>query len=181
MLQQFHTGMCAHAVMDFSQSSCFPVDVGVKQGCVLGPIIFNLFLFAIALVSHRDLQPSDCVEVEYRLDCGLFNLRRHQAKSKTSSALNTALQYADGAVFPCLTANGLQRSIEVMSESYIHAGLIVNTMKTDVHNASSLDVPTFYISGSKLNNSEDVICFGSNLSFFGDVTNTIKRRINLAS
>ena len=61
MLQHFHTGMCAQVVMAGSQSSSFPVEVGVKQGCVLAPIILNLLLVAIALVSHRVLQSSDCV------------------------------------------------------------------------------------------------------------------------
>ena len=65
-LQQFHTGMCAQVVMAGSQSSSFPVEVGVKQGCVLAPIIFNLLLVAITLVSYCDLQSSHCVEIEYR-------------------------------------------------------------------------------------------------------------------
>ena len=92
ILQQFHTGMCAQIVMAGSQSSSFPVEVEVKQGCVLAPIIFNLLLVAITLVSHRDLQSSDCVVIEYRLDGGLFNLRRLQAKTMTSSAMISALQ-----------------------------------------------------------------------------------------
>ena len=49
ILQQFHTGMCAQVVMAGSQSSSFPVEVGVKQDCVLAPIIFNLLLVAITL------------------------------------------------------------------------------------------------------------------------------------
>ena len=69
ILQQFHTGMCAQVVMAGSQSSSFPVEV--KQGCVLATIIFNLLLVAIAVVSHQDLQSSDCVGIEYRLDGGL--------------------------------------------------------------------------------------------------------------
>ena len=129
ILQQFHTGMCAQVVMAGSQSSNFPVEVGVKQACVLAPEIFNLLLFAITLVSHRDLQSSDCVGIEYRLDGGLVNLRRLQAKTKTSSAMISALQYADDAAFPSLTADGLQRSLDVMSETYLRAGLIVNATK----------------------------------------------------
>ena len=65
ILQQFHTGMCAQVVMAGSQSSSFPVEVGVKQGCVLAPIIFNLLLVAITLVSYRDLQSSNFIEYLY--------------------------------------------------------------------------------------------------------------------
>ena len=105
ILQQFHTGMCAQVVMAGAQSSSFPVEVGVKQGSVLATIIFNLLLVAITLVSHRDLQSSDCVGIEYHLDGGLLNLRRLQAKTKASSAMISALQYADDAAFPSHTAD----------------------------------------------------------------------------
>ena len=54
ILQQFHTCMCAQVVMVGSQFSSFPVEVGVKQGCVLAPIIFNLLIVVITLVSHHD-------------------------------------------------------------------------------------------------------------------------------
>ena len=181
ILQQFHTGMCAQFVMAGSQSSSFPVEIGVKQGCVLAPIIFNLLLVAITLESHRDLQSSDCVGIEYRLDGGLINLRRLQAKTKTSSAMISTLQHADDAAFPCLTADGLQRSLDVMSETYLRAGLIINTTKTKILSTSSPDAPTFSISGKQFKNSKNFTYLGTNLSFSGNLTNEIQRRINLAS
>ena len=186
ILQQLNTGMYAQVVMAGSQSSSFPVEVGVKQGCVLAIIIFNLLLVAITLVSHRDLQSSDCIGIEYRLDGGLLNLRRLQAKIKTSAAMISAamisaLQYIDDAAFPSLTADGLQRSFDVMSETYLCAGLIINTTKTEIHSTSSPDAPTFSIIGNQPKNSENVTYLGSNLSFSGDLTNEIQRHINLAS
>ena len=123
---------------------------------------------------------SDCVEIEHRHDGGLFNLRRLQAKTKTSSAVISALQYADDAALPSLTADGLERSLDVMSETYLRADLIINTMKTEILSASSPDAPTFSISGNQLKNSENFTYLGSNLSFSGDFTNEIQRRINLA-
>ena len=132
-------------------------------------------------MSHRDFQSSDCVGIEYRLDGGLFNLRRLQAKTKTSSAVISALQYADDAVFRSLTTDGLQHSLDIMSETYLRAGLIMNTMKTEILSASSPDAQTFSISGNQPNNSENFTYLGSNLSFSGDLTNEIQRRINLAS
>ena len=160
--------MCDQVVMARSQSPSFPVEVGVKQGCVLAPIIFNLLLVAITLVSHRDLQSSRCVGIEYRLDSDLFNLRRLQAKTKTSSAMISALQYADDAAFPCLTADGLQRSLYVMVEAYLRAGLVINATKTKILSTSSPDPPSFSISENQLQNSENLTFLGSNLSFSGD-------------
>ena len=173
--------MCAQVVMAGSQSSSFPVEVGVKQGCFLAPIIFNLLLVAITLVSHRDQQSSDCVGIEYRLDGGLLNLRHLQAKTKTSSAMISAHQYADDAAFPSYAADGLQRILDVMSETYLREGPIINTTKTEILSTPSPDVPTFSISGNQLKNSENFTYLGSSLSFSGDLTNEIQRHINLAS
>ena len=124
--------MCAQVVIAGSQFSSFLVDVGVKQGCVLAPIIFNLFLVPMTLVCHCDLQPSDGVEVDHRLDGGLFNLRHLLAKTKTFSALISALQYADDAAFSIHTTGGLQRSLYFILEIYIRAGAIINVTLKEV-------------------------------------------------
>ena len=93
----------------------------------------------------------------------------------------SALQYADDAAFPCLTDDGLQRSLDVMSETYLRAGLIINTTKTEILSTSSPDATTISINGNQHKNAENFTCLGSNISFSGDLTNEIQRRINLAS
>ena len=160
MLQQFHTGMCAQVVMAGSQSSSFPVAVGVKQGSVPTSIIFNLLLVAITLESHRDHQSSCCVGIEYRLDCGLYNLRCLQAKTKTTSAVITTLLYTDDAAFPCLNADRLQLSLRIMSEAYLRAGLFVDTTKEEILSASTPDAPTTSICENKLKDTEDFTYLG---------------------
>ena len=92
----------------------------------------------------------------------------------------SALQYADDAAFPCLTADRLQRSLDVMSEAYLCAGLIINTTKTEILSTSSSDAPNFSINGNQLKNSDNFTYLGSNLSFSGDLTNEIQKRINFA-
>ena len=67
----------------------------------------------------------------------------------------SALQYTDDTAFPCITADGLQRSLDVMSETYLRAGLIINTTKTEILSTSSHDARTFSISRNQLKNSEN--------------------------
>ena len=93
----------------------------------------------------------------------------------------SALQYADDAAFPSHTADRLQRSLDVMFETDLRAGIIINTTKTEILRTPSPDSQTFSISGNQPKNSENFTYLGSNLSFSGDLTNEIKRRINLAS
>ena len=67
-----------------------------------------------------------------------------------------------------------------MSETYLRAGLIIITRKTEILNTSSSDATTFSISGNQLDDSENFTYLGSSLSFSGDLTNEIQRCINLA-
>ena len=76
------------------------VLAGVKQGCVLAPVIFNLFLVAVTLVFRNGLPSNAGIPINFRLDGNLFNIRRLQAKTKVSSDTIFDLQYADDAAIP---------------------------------------------------------------------------------
>ena len=101
-------------------------------------------------VSHHDLQSSDSVGVKHCLDGSLFNLRHLKSKNKTFPAMISALQYADDAAFPSLTADGNQRSLDIISETYLCASLIVNATNSKVLRASSTDALTFPLIGKQL-------------------------------
>lgn len=75
VLRQFHDGMQARVRVGSVLSEPFPVAVGVKQGCVLAPVLFNLFLAAVNLITHNIIDGYKGVKYEYRLDGSLFNLR----------------------------------------------------------------------------------------------------------
>ena len=47
ILREFHDGISARVTVDGHESDPFDVLIGVKQGCVLAPVIFNLFLLAV--------------------------------------------------------------------------------------------------------------------------------------
>ena len=62
--------------------SFFPVQVGAKQGCVLAPVIFNIFMTAVAIYARNSFLQDNEISVKYRLDGNLFHQRRLNAQSK---------------------------------------------------------------------------------------------------
>ncbi|KAI8493130.1 hypothetical protein Bbelb_291340 [Branchiostoma belcheri] len=73
--------------MAFSwQGSYKRICTGVRQGCVIAPVIFNLFLAAVMLPAKKNINPQDCIDLTYRLDGSLFNLRRLKAPIGLASA-----------------------------------------------------------------------------------------------
>lgn len=76
ILRALHEDAAVRVVDNGDKSDPFPVGTGVRQGCVIAPVIFNLFLAAVMAVAKEGIDPEDGVPLTYRLDGGLFNLRR---------------------------------------------------------------------------------------------------------
>jgi len=164
-------------------SKSFGVNTGVKQGCVLAPVIFNLFLVAVTLVFRHNIFAADGVCIKYRLNGSLFDIRRLQVVTKVTNDTIFDLQYADNAALPSHTPDGLQRQLDAISSAYSRAGLVVNSKKTEVFylpSDSSLR-PTFYISGDQLGLTEQFTYLGSTIISTCDLTVEIQHRANLAS
>ena len=85
VLQNFQDGMTAKVVVGGHESDPFPVNVVVKQGFVLAPVIFNLFLVVITLAFRYAISAEAGVSIDYSLDRSLFNLRRLETKTKTTT------------------------------------------------------------------------------------------------
>ena len=68
------------------------------------------------------------------------------------SFLSDVHHHADDVAFLSRTADGLQRSLDVMSETYLRTGLMINSTKTEILSTQSPDAPTFSISGNQLKN-----------------------------
>jgi len=55
ILRQFHDGMNARLTIGGQESASFPVCTGVRQGCVLAPVIFNILHLCVAQLLHQEI------------------------------------------------------------------------------------------------------------------------------
>ena len=55
MIEALHTGMMANVSVGGEVSESFAVTNGVKQGCVLAPTLFSIFLSAMLDEAFRDM------------------------------------------------------------------------------------------------------------------------------
>lgn len=181
VLKSFHDGSKARVTSGGSKSDPFFVGTGVKQGCVIAPIIFNLFVAAVMTIAKQNINPADGVQISYRLDGNLFNLRRLQAKTLVTVEAIHELQYADDTAFVSSSPDGLQRTINAVAEAYSRSGLAINTGKTEVLNMCQPPIPALLINQQPLKNVEEFTYLGSVLSNTNDLSSEVQRRIGLAS
>ncbi|XP_076031090.1 uncharacterized protein LOC143019336 [Oratosquilla oratoria] len=70
----------------------FEITCGLKQGCILDPTLFAMYLAAMMYEITSD---NPGVNIRYRLNSGLFSLAKFHSKELTTIKTVTELQYAD--------------------------------------------------------------------------------------
>ena len=188
VIRSFHEGMRACVSATGEVSDPFSVVAGVKQGCVLAPVLFNLFVAAVSKVTHMDLDENmDGIPVSYRYDGGgLFNLARLKAKTRCELVTVDELQYADDAAFVSHSEAGMQHIIDSVHDAYGRSGLRMNTGKTEVMLQNTgpspgLQVPKIKVHEQELNTVHEFTYLGSVVADDCSLTHEVQRRIGLAA
>ncbi|XP_076069799.1 uncharacterized protein LOC143041678 [Oratosquilla oratoria] len=184
IIRAFHDGMIAHVCMGGNISNSFSVTVGVKQGCVLAPTLFNIYLAVVTLLARYESDVNDSIAVNYHLDGNLLYPQRLKAKTKARTSYVFDMQYPDDAAYPAPNLQSLQRNLDTVNSIYSAGGLVLNASKTEVlpieHNTAVPILP-FTIGDEDLKTAESFKYFGSILSVTCDTKNEIQTRIRLAS
>ena len=128
--RQLHEGMKGCVLYDGEQSGSFNINTGAKQGCVIAPTLFSIFL--AAFISLAAVDQAKGVDIIYRTDGELFNMRRLKAKTKVKATSIVDLQYADDCAIAAHTEADLQNTLDAFSEAYQLLGITVNVTKTKV-------------------------------------------------
>ena len=130
ILRLLHDNMMAVVKMNNTTSDSFPIKTGVKQGCVIAPCLFNIYLTTLLLLIRDDLPLG--LDMRYRLDGKLLNLRKLKAKSKVIPSSVLELQYADDSVISANSREDTQRALDLFNYGFRMLGLNLNALKTKV-------------------------------------------------
>ena len=172
-------------IMEGKQSTPFAVRTGVKQGCVLAPALFNIFLLCVTQLLHNEIEDSSGVHVDFRLDGNLFNIRRLQATTKLLNERVLELQYADDCAFVAHSPEELQTVLNAATRAYSRMGLTINTTKTEVicqwSASTPSTLPVFTVANEQLLVVPSFKYLGSMLSEDCNIDEEVQNRIRQAS
>eukprot|EP00914_Ancora_sagittata_P004027 GHVO01008857.1.p1 GENE.GHVO01008857.1~~GHVO01008857.1.p1 ORF type:complete len:413 (-),score=24.97 GHVO01008857.1:417-1655(-) len=183
IIRSFHEGMYGRVMHDSSTSEPFAISNGTKQGCVMVPVLFSLVFSAMLqdAFEHNDKG----ISIRFRYDGGSFNLRRLQAKTKTSSMLLRDLLYADDCALVAHSQSDAQAMVDDFARACTTYGLTISIRKTEVLHqprpGTPPSDPVITIAGEPLITGQKFCYLGGVLSQNGRIDNDITARIGKAS
>ena len=182
MIEALHTGMMANVNVGGEVSESFSVTNGVKQGCVLAPTLFSIFLSAMLDEAFRDM--GDGIYVQSRQSADLFNVAHFRAKTKTTRILMRELLFADGSAMVAHSAEEMQKIVDAFSDASKKFGLKINIKKTEVlyqSNSTRTREEDIMVDRNKLNSVLEYTYLGSTISRDGCIDDEIHRKMAKAS
>ena len=108
-------------------SETVQVTNGVKLGCVLTPTLFSTMFSAMLLDAFQDKQ--DGINIKYRTDLKLFNIRRLQASTKVKE---TAVRdFLFRRLCSQCDIHNMQLEMDSCASACNSYGLAISTKKTE--------------------------------------------------
>ena len=137
----------------------FQTTVGVMQGCVISPQLFNILLEVVMLYATHNVNIG----------------------AKIQGQLISNLRFADDIVILAESANDLQNLVDKVYENSSNLGLKINIAKTEVQVIGKKENHIkININGTILKQVENFIYLGGTISQKGSCTEDIKSRIGKA-
>ena len=130
MIESFHTDTKGTVQFNGSFSEPFEIRSGVKQGCVLAPMLFGTF-FGMLLKHFLDTT-TEGIYFRTRSDDRLFNLARLRAKTTVRKDFIRDMLFADDAEIDTHTQEELQSLMDCFSQACKDFGLTISLKKTNV-------------------------------------------------
>ena len=182
MIESLHTGMKAKVNDGGGTSEAFNVTNGVKQGCVLAPTLFSIFLSAMLDVAFQGRREG--VYIQSRQDADLFKMTHFKARTKCTLTLVRELLFADDSALIAHSPERMQQVMNAFSDASKKFGLKINIKKTEVlyqPNSSRTQEMDILVDGQKLNSVPEFTYLGSTVTKDGRIDAEIQKRMAKAS
>ena len=129
IIKSLHSGMQASVAQGTNHSNEFAVTNGVKQGCVLAPTLFSLYLSAMLEVAFDD--SLDDVSIQTRHNADLFNVAHFKARTKTSQKIVKEMLFADSSALVAHDARSRQWLVDRFSSAANQFSFKINIKNTE--------------------------------------------------
>ena len=183
LIASLHQGMKASVSLKGELSEPFSVNNGVKQGCVLAPTLFSLYLTVVLNQAFKDHHQG--VVLQCRPGADLFNVSQFKSSRSTTGAIVRELMFADDIAFVAHSHADAQDIITRFADSARIFGLKINIKKTEVmyqpppgSTDPGLDIQ---INGENLNNVKNFKYLGTTVSDNNKHDAELELRISNAS
>lgn len=110
-----HVAMHRHICAGGELSECFPITTGVKEGCVIAPVLFMIF-FRVML-NKTLLNCDKGIYIRFRTNSNIFNISRLNAKTKVYYQLVRDLLFADDCILFSHTEKQMQTIVNNFSSA----------------------------------------------------------------
>ena len=127
LIRLLHKRMMATVAYENEESKAFAVNNGVKQGCVLAPVLFNMYFSYV--VRHAFQGNDEGIYLKTRYDDRLFNISRFRSKKGLKESTVHELLFADDAALVARRAESHQRLLDRFSQSCRSFGLKISLKK----------------------------------------------------
>jgi hypothetical protein len=129
LLEDLHTGTQAAVRMGGQMSEWFDVLGGVRQGCVIAPLLFNIYMDFVVKQALAQMPEGCGVKLAYRADGKLQSIDRSKG---ASMQLVSILLYADDLVLLSSDREELVAMLKAMDKVSAGLGLRINASKTEI-------------------------------------------------
>ena len=177
IIQQLHRETTCKIKACDQFSSEFYIHTGVKQGCILAPLLFCIFLDHVVREAFKN---SPGIEIGFKFGHKLINPR---TRSESVDVLHCLL-YADDMVVFCDDPLKLKLSIEKLEDITQQWAMVISVPKTKilvVNVACDTPDPIIILRGEQIEVVKTFTYLGSIVSSNGRVKDDVDSRINKAS
>ena len=189
LIKVMHEGSMAKVREESCFSEAFPLLMGLKQGSVFAPLLFNIFFGAIIKAIRVKLTSDNVNTLKVRCALGAVpfdpftTTADRQLLKATEQFEITDFLYADDTVFPARSEEELQAVMDIAHLILTAFGQEISVKKTEVLIVQPKSAAEVYegivLGGASLKSVSQFKYVGSVVNCDGNVDDEVERRVRL--